>query len=216
MEPVTYTASTSVQASTSIQIPSVGYDFLTPIVNWFGGVGSNSAFTGYSFLDGLIDSLSGVWSVYAAIAYIVSILFMVLYVYASVHKNLYLDLITQQVRDMENLYNDQFSDSPRNSRLDDVIEHSSSDNPNDWRLAIIEADIILDELLKERGFAGATLGERLKSISPQQLSSIQDAWEAHKVRNKIAHSGTDFVLTKRMAQETIGRYRLVFNEFELK
>jgi len=67
--------------------------------------------------------------------------------------------------------------------------------------------------LKQRGYAGNSLGERLRSISPSQLSTLDDAWEAHKVRNQIAHGGADFVLTKRLAEETINRYRRVFGEF---
>jgi hypothetical protein len=88
-----------------------------------------------------------------------------------------------------------------------------SDNPNDWKLAIIEADIILDQTLKGRGYAGTSLGERLRSITPSQLSSIDDAWDAHRVRNKIAHEGSDFVITRRIVDETIARYMRVFREF---
>jgi hypothetical protein len=88
-----------------------------------------------------------------------------------------------------------------------------SSNPNDWKLAIIEADIILDDILKKQGYAGNSLGERLKSIAPSQLESLQDAWEAHKVRNNIAHQGADFILTQRLAQETITKYQRVFTEF---
>ena len=68
-------------------------------------------------------------------------------------------------------------------------------------------------MLKQCGYVGNSLGERLRTITPSQLSSIDDAWEAHKVRNRIAHDGADFVLTKRMAEQTIAQYRRVFSEF---
>lgn len=212
MDPVTYTASTSIHASSGDRIQIPGFDILTPILDFIGG---NSTFSHNSFWGDFISVLGGVWSVYVIAAFIFSIVLLVLYIYATVHKNLYIDLQTQHIRDLEKLWDEQFRDNPRNNRLEDVINHSNSDNPNDWRLAIIEADIILDDLLKSRGFAGNSLGERLKSISPQQMNNLNEAWEAHKVRNKIAHDGADFVLTKRLAQETIGRYRLVFNEFDL-
>jgi len=92
------------------------------------------------------------------------------------------------------------------------MTHTASDNPNDWKLAIIEADIILDEALKKAGFGGGSLGERLRSISPAQLPSLDDAWQAHKVRNQIAHGGADFILTKRLAEDTIKQYRRVFTD----
>ncbi|MCD5380986.1 MAG: hypothetical protein LR008_00225 [Candidatus Pacebacteria bacterium] len=211
MDPVTY-ASTSTVSTSDIIIPAVGYDFITPLIGFFGG---NDTFSAASNFGGLFDFLGSVWSVYVVLAYIVSILLLVMYVYASVRKNLYLDLETQGLRDMERMYDEQYRGGPRASRLEDILKHSNSENPNDWKLAIIEADIILDNLLKERGYAGKSLGERLKSISPQQLRTLNEAWEAHKIRNRIAHDGPDFVLTKRLMQETIGKYRLVFNEFDI-
>jgi hypothetical protein len=161
---------------------------------------------------GVIGVLSTLWTFYTILAYIFSILLLVLYVYASIRKNLYLGLQSQILRDKERLYDEQYRGAPRSTRLQDVLSHSTSENPNDWKLAIIEADIILDDALKQKGFPGTSLGERLKNVAPQQLNTLQDAWEAHKVRNRIAHDGADFVLTKRIAQETINRYQKVFSE----
>ena len=200
------------QSSNSIEpyIPTA-----QPVEGGFGAFGALDGFFGqseFSAWAGVFDFFASLWSVYTILAYIVTIIFLVMYVYSSVRRNLYMNLQTETLRDQEKLYDEQFRGAARNSRLQDVLAHSASDNPNDWRLAIIEADIILDTLLKERGYAGNALGERLKSISSSQLSSLNDAWEAHKVRNRIAHDGSDFILTKRLAQETIARYQIVFNE----
>ncbi|MCA9362212.1 hypothetical protein KC906_02460 [Candidatus Kaiserbacteria bacterium] len=162
---------------------------------------------------GILGFLSVLWSIYTILAYIFSIILLVLYVYASTRKNLYVGLQTQKLRDAERLYDERYRGTASSNRLKDVFTHIESENPNDWKLAIIEADIILDSVLKERGYPGTSLGERLKSLSSEQLSTLQDAWEAHKIRNRIAHDGADFVLTKRVAQETITRYQRVFNEF---
>ena len=51
-----------------------------------------------------------------------------------------------------------------------------------WHVAIIQADKLLDRALKERGFSGETMGERLKSSH-----AGDKIWAAHKVRNRIAH-----------------------------
>jgi uncharacterized membrane protein len=156
---------------------------------------------------------AALWSIYSLIAYIVSIILLMIYVYATIRYNQYSNLITDQVRASERLYDEHYRGVRGQTRLQEVFTHLDSDNPNDWKLAIIEADIILDEILKDRGYAGNSLGERLRSITPTQLGSIDDAWTAHKVRNQIAHGGADFVLTKRLAEETISRYRRVFTEF---
>lgn len=164
-------------------------------------------------LGGILAFLGALWSFYTILAYIFVVILLVLYVYASMQKNLYLGLQTQQLRDMEKLYDELHGRSPHNNRLQDILEHSASENPSDWKLAIIEADIMLDDLLKQRGYIGNSLGERLKSTSSDQLKTLNDAWDAHKIRNRIAHDGADFVLTSRIAQETIARYQRVFAEF---
>lgn len=156
--------------------------------------------------------LSWVWSIYTFLAYLVSLILISLYVYATIKREYYGGLLMQTITDEEKKWNQLYRGQDRPSRLDDVLTHAASEHPNDWKLAIIEADIVLDQVLKERGYVGDTLGERLRSITPSQVSSIDDAWEAHRVRNKIAHEGADFVLTKRIADQTILQYRRVFDE----
>jgi hypothetical protein len=205
MEPTFIPTPTATSGPT---IPGVSLEVDSIFSRLFGSLNGD----GFSF-SGLIDFLEWIWSFYTILAYLFAILLLVLYVYASIRKNLYVGLQTQELRDAERLYDEQFRGTPKSDRMSGVLAHADSDSPADWKLAIIEADIILDDTLKQRGYAGNSLGERLKSVSPQQLSTLSDAWEAHKVRNRIAHDGADFVLTKRLAQETIARYQRVFTEF---
>ncbi len=101
-----------------------------------------------------------------------------------------------------------------NKRWERVLEHSDSDNPNDWKIAIIEADSILDEMVKSMGYHGNNLGERLKAIEPSDFNTLNNAWEAHKVRNAIAHEGANFQLNERETRRVIELYRAVFEEFK--
>lgn len=89
-----------------------------------------------------------------------------------------------------------------------------SQNPSDWKLAVIEADTLLDTLVERTGFEGVTLGERLKHADPGVFRTLSYAREAHGVRNRIAHEGIDFKLNERDARRTIQLYEEVFREFE--
>lgn len=73
------------------------------------------------------------------------------------------------------------------ARWKEVREHLTSFREAEWKFAIIEADKIVETALEEAGFPGETIGERMTLISQDQLVSIQDLWEAHKLRNIIAH-----------------------------
>lgn len=76
-------------------------------------------------------------------------------------------------------------------------------NPNDWKVAVIEADKLFDQALINFGAAGNTLGERLKNIVPGDVAGMLDSiWEAHKVRNKIVHDPL-FELTNEEARKTV-------------
>jgi len=107
------------------------------------------------------------------------------------------------------------SELPKNGRWEKIQELINSDNDANWRQAIIEADIMLDELLLASGYHGESVGEKLKTVEPSDLLSLDSAWEAHKVRNRIAHDGASFELNEREARQTIGRFETVFREFEI-
>jgi len=96
-----------------------------------------------------------------------------------------------------------------------VEKHISSENPSDWKLAILEADIILNELLESMALPGESIGEKLKAVEKSDFTSIEEAWEAHKIRNAIAHEGSDFMITDREAKRVIGLYHTVFDEFDI-
>jgi hypothetical protein len=203
----TFTNSSTTLES-GVTIPEVGLSVNSPFKSLF----DNFDPTVQVPWDGILRFIENLWLVYVILAYLFSILLLILYVYASVRFKQLSDLREESVATRERIYDERFRSGPKNNRLNDVMTHIASENPNDWKLAIIEADIILDQTLKTAGYAGNSLGERLKSINPSSLKSLDAAWQAHKVRNQIAHEGADFVLTKRLAEETIKQYKMVFSE----
>ncbi|OGZ15558.1 MAG: hypothetical protein A3J08_01195 [Candidatus Lloydbacteria bacterium RIFCSPLOWO2_02_FULL_51_11] len=108
---------------------------------------------------------------------------------------------------------ESFDHTEHNIKWQGVLELLGKLSESDWRLAIIEADNILKELLDKMGYAGDSIGEQLKSVEPSDFLTLSSAWEAHKVRNRIAHEGTSFRLTHRDAQRIVGLFEKVFEEF---
>ncbi len=100
-----------------------------------------------------------------------------------------------------------------NSVWQEVESKISSVNPSDWRLAILEADILLFEMLEQMGLPGQNLGDKLKAADTSFFSTLQEAWQAHKIRNIIAHQGAGYQLSYNEAKKTIDLYRRVFEEF---
>ena len=101
---------------------------------------------------------------------------------------------------------------PRNETWENIRSKLLSDSPSDWRLGIIEADIYMDRQFDAKGYFGDTVGDKLKNLTPDKLPSVQIAWEAHKVRNQIAHQGSDFSLTMPEARRVLSYYEIVFRD----
>jgi len=94
-----------------------------------------------------------------------------------------------------------------------VVEaHMATGKESEYRLAILEADNMLLDLLDSRGYVGKDIGEKLKTLKIENFKNLDEAWEAHKVRNKIAHWGSDFVLSEREAKSTIAMYKKIFED----
>lgn len=62
----------------------------------------------------------------------------------------------------------------------------SRDNQSSCTLAVLNADKLLDQALRERGIKGQTMGERMVSAK-SAWSNANAVWTAHKLRNQIAH-----------------------------
>jgi hypothetical protein len=105
--------------------------------------------------------------------------------------------------------NEETDDDSINERWQRVLEYLEKPDSASWRISIIEADILLDEILTEYGYLGETIADKLKSAN---FKTIQLAWDAHKIRNNIAHSGTEFPLTSHQAKKIINMYKQVFQE----
>jgi len=102
-----------------------------------------------------------------------------------------------------------------NPQWERILNHIESINENDWRLAILEADIMLNTLLDNMGLPGDTIADKLKMVEKSDFVTIDNAWEAHKVRNQIAHEGATFIINQHEVRRVIGLYQTVFEEFRI-
>ena len=113
-----------------------------------------------------------------------------------------------------NLPTAQYVEQPEeNTRWKHVELLMKSHNPSDWKQAIIEADVMLEDMLDKVGYPGVSIGDKLKNIEESDFETLDKAWEAHKVRNRIAHDGSGYKFPYDEAARVIGLYHDVFKEF---
>lgn len=99
-------------------------------------------------------------------------------------------------------------------KWEQIIQRAAGKDEKSYRLAILEADGLIDESLQKGGYQGKDMAERLKTIHPNELKNLDALWEAHKIRNRIAHEA-DFRLSISEAERILEIYQAVLKEFEL-
>lgn len=159
------------------------------------------------------DQLFHQWALFVAISIMLSLLLGVACLYCGIR--------IWQVRQNERAKRLAFAhtvaakDVPKTQlRWNRIREQIAAPSEDQWRLAILEADIMLNELLDVQGLRGETMADKLKQANRASFRTIDLAWEAHAVRNRIAHEGMHKPLDEHEARQTIGMFEQVFREFK--
>ncbi len=69
-----------------------------------------------------------------------------------------------------------------------ILERANTPTPDNLRLAVMEGDALVDTFLKRNGYAGDTMADRLSTISSVEIKSLNSLWDAHRLRNILAHT----------------------------
>lgn len=98
-------------------------------------------------------------------------------------------------------------------QLWEQIEQSAKQGKLGHKIAIIEADKLLDNVLKSMLFSGETMAERLK-MAGHKYPMIREVWTAHRVRNRLVHE-TDYELRERDVKETLEDFKRALKELNV-
>ena len=99
-------------------------------------------------------------------------------------------------------------------RWEDILHRLESDNPSQYKVAILETDALADEILVDIGYHGETMTERLASVKGGQLETKDLLVAAHEVRNRIVQE-QDFSLSQDEAKKIVHDFKVFFDEVEL-
>ena len=193
---------------TTVNFLNIEY-LLTRVYDFFGGFDAGGIWHTLPSWASFLATQIAVWGM------VLTLLLLILVVYTQIrlvtveHEGFHAKELRRAVKAADA----SASLPPQQERWRRVMELASSGNPSDWRRAILEADIMLAAVLAQAGYEGASVGEQLKMANPFQMTTLDIAWKAHKVRNEIAHGGESYALTERDTRAAIDQYRRVFEEF---
>jgi len=82
-------------------------------------------------------------------------------------------------------------------------------------VAIIEADKLLDDVLRLLGFQGEHLAERLDRLDRQKRTkSTEKLWQAHRIRNNLVHA-QGFNINLSQSTDVLSAYENFFREIKV-
>jgi hypothetical protein len=162
------------------------------------------------FWSGIADVATWVWHAYSTLAYAYS--GFVAFAIASALAG----LIFVRLRELGTygtLPPAEKRDDSRMKHWKELLALAMTTDPKQWKSAIVEADLMLGELLAELKYPGLNTAERMKGLPENAFSTVAVAWEAHRIKNFLSAGSSDFILTQREAFRVMKLYEQVFEEF---
>jgi hypothetical protein len=95
-----------------------------------------------------------------------------------------------------------------------ILKKASPASPDSLRLAVIEADSLVNDVLGELGFGGKHLADRLANLNPDEYKTLNALWRAHRIRNDLVHT-PGFFLSPEDAQKLLSDYEAFLKEIEV-
>jgi len=95
-----------------------------------------------------------------------------------------------------------------------ISKKLSTEKESEYKLAVIEADSLLDEMLEKSGYYGKNLEERIKQTSSVVISNRQEVLDANKIRNNIL-ADPDYSLDLDQAKKILEIYRKALTDLGL-
>jgi hypothetical protein len=87
-----------------------------------------------------------------------------------------------------------------------------SGEENKYKLVIIKADAIIENILDRLNYKGEDFNQKLANIPAGQVENLEEIKKAHEIRNKIIHF-EDFPVDKQLAEKTIELYEEFLKSF---
>jgi len=96
----------------------------------------------------------------------------------------------------------------------EIKKIGESEEPEKIYAAIIEADKLIENILKEEGIEGEHLADRLKKLDSYEIKTLNRLWEAHRFRNNLAHQEA-FQPTLSEAKKALKDYEAFLKEIKV-
>lgn len=150
--------------------------------------------------------------VFKIIFIIVSIIFLALIVYYALNTSYLRHLLIYDLDDASS--RKDYGRSKISKKWQKIKKRLKKENEAEYKLALIEADKTLDDILKKMGYGEESLNEKLKRLSSNDVSNLEELLKANEICENIVHD-PDYRLNKEKAEEIISIFEKSFKDLRV-
>ncbi len=99
-------------------------------------------------------------------------------------------------------------------RWNTIKKGMAKDIEAQWKASLIEASLFLDGILRDAGYSGKNLYERLQKLNEEDFPNLKELMQAQAVCRDIARD-PDYQLAKGVAQNTIEQFEKALQSLEI-
>ncbi|HOX30091.1 MAG TPA: hypothetical protein P5080_03385 [Candidatus Paceibacterota bacterium] len=94
-----------------------------------------------------------------------------------------------------------------------ILQRLESELETEYKLSVIEADLLLNDVMKRLGNEGKNLNEKLERVKPGVFSQLQTLKEADQVYQNLVYD-TSYHLTQSDAKRIVAEFERALSELE--
>jgi len=95
-----------------------------------------------------------------------------------------------------------------------IVDRLTHHNPSEYKIAVIEADRMVERCLEEMGYAGENLSERIAALQAAGDTAAEALVEAHALRNRIIYE-EQLALDRGEAERILGLFQGFLEHWEI-
>lgn len=163
---------------------------------------------GGSLTQRIVHATSVAWSYWLAPVYIIlGFILLTVGIYCCIRyfpTRLKVDMFEHASADAQKLKRKKDPRIPK--YWEQLVRRANTGTPENLRLAILEADALVDYFLKTSGYAGEHMADRLSQLIGSDMKSLEPLWKAHRLRNDIVHT-PGYMISPKTAAQALYAYR---------
>ncbi len=94
-----------------------------------------------------------------------------------------------------------------------ILQRLESELETEYKLSVIEADLLLNDVMKRLGYEGKNLSEKLERVKPEVFKELQLLKEADQIYQNLVYD-TSYHLTQSDAKRIIAEFERALTELD--